>query len=111
YPVNSAKKSNLKHRPIGIGIQGLSDVFSIMRYAWGTERALLLDKQIMETIYYSFLDTSNLLAKKDGYYETYPGSPLSLGILQYDEWKVKPTDLWDWVKLKKKIKKYGVRNS
>ena len=112
YPVETAKRSNLKHRPIGIGIQGLADVFALMRLSWETEEALILNQQIAETIYFASLNASADLAKKDGHYESYPGSPISEGILQYDMWNTRPTlEMWDWEKLKKKIKKYGVRNS
>lgn len=112
YPVETAKRSNLKHRPIGIGIQGLADVFALMRLSWETEEALTLNQHIAETIYFASLNASSDLAKKDGYYESYPGSPISEGIFQYDMWNTKPTlEMWDWEKLKKKIKKYGVRNS
>lgn len=112
YPVETAKRSNFKHRPIGIGIQGLADVFALMRLSWETDEALVLNQQIAETIYYASLNASADLAKKDGHYESYPGSPISEGILQYDMWNTKPTlEMWDWEKLKKKIKKYGVRNS
>lgn len=112
YPVPKAKNSNLKHRPIGIGIQGLADVFALMRLSWETEEALILNQQIAETIYFASLDASADLSKKDGHYESYPGSPISEGILQFDMWNTKPTlEMWDWEKLKKKIKKYGVRNS
>ena len=112
YPVETAKKSNLKHRPIGIGIQGLADVFALMRFTWDSPEALLLNQQISETMYYAALTASADLAKKDGAYESYPGSPLSEGIFQFDMWNTKPTlEMWDWEKLKKKIKKAGVRNS
>jgi len=112
YPVETAKKSNLKHRPIGIGIQGLADVFALMRFTWDSSEALLLNQQISETMYYAALTASADLAKKDGAYESYQGSPLSEGIFQFDMWDTKPTlEMWDWEKLKKKIKKTGVRNS
>ena len=112
YPVETAKRSNLKHRPIGIGIQGLADTFALMRLTWDSKEALLLNQQIAETMYYAALTASADLAKKDGAYESYLGSPLSEGIFQFDMWNTKPTlELWDWEKLKKKIKKTGVRNS
>jgi ribonucleoside-diphosphate reductase alpha subunit len=111
YPVETARKSNLKDRPIGIGIQGLADVFALMRYSWDSEAAATLNKQIAETIYFAFLETSCELAKTEKPYPSYEGSPVSKGILQFEEWDVKPSDLWDWAALKKKIKKYGIRNS
>ena len=111
YPVETAKRSNIKDRPIGIGIQGLADVFALMRYTWDSEEAKVLNQQIAETIYYAFLETSCELAKKGGTYPSYEGSPIHKGILQFEEWNIKPTDLWDWAVLKKQIKKHGVRNS
>lgn len=111
YPVQTAKKSNLRERPIGIGIQGLSDVFALLRYSWESEEAKVLNKQIMETIYYSFLNTSADLAKEAGAYSSYKNSPISKGILQFDEWKVTPSLMHDWKALKTKIAKHGIRNS
>ena len=111
YPVETAKKSNMKDRPIGIGIQGLADVFALMRFTWDSEEAKKLNQHIAETIYFAFLETSCELAKKNGTYDSYEGSPLQKGILQFEEWGVKPSDLWDWSVLKKQIKKHGVRNS
>lgn len=111
YPVETAKRSNIKDRPIGIGIQGLADVFALMRYSWESESAVNLNKQIAETIYYAFLETSCDLAKVEKPYPSYEGSPISKGIFQFEEWNIQPSDLWDWSSLKKKIKKYGIRNS
>lgn len=111
YPVPEARRSNFRHRPIGIGVQGLADAFILMRYPFESEEAQLLNKKIFETIYYSALEASCELAQELGPYETYPGSPVSKGVLQYDMWGVTPTDLWDWAALKEKIAKYGVRNS
>lgn len=111
YPVETTRNSNLKHRPIGIGIQGLADVFALMRYSWESEEAKLLNTQIAETLYYSFLDTSSDLAKKHGTYSSYEGSDLDKGILHFDHYNHIPTDLWDWKKVRNKIKKNGVRNS
>lgn len=111
YPVETAKASNLRDRPIGIGIQGLADVFALMRFTWDSEEAKKLNIQIIETIYYAFLETSNELSKKYGVYSSYDGSPISKGILQFDEWGVIPSDTWDWNALRTKIKKHGVRNS
>ncbi|XP_067889090.1 ribonucleoside-diphosphate reductase large subunit isoform X1 [Heterodontus francisci] len=111
YPVPEAEYSNKKHRPIGIGVQGLADAFILMRYPFESEEAQKLNIQIFETIYYAALDASCDLAKELGPYESYQGCPVSKGILQYDMWNVTPTDLWDWKGLKEKIANYGVRNS
>jgi len=111
YPVPEAKKSNLRHRPIGIGVQGLADAFMLMRYAFDSEDARRMNQEIFETIYYGALTASCELAEEKGTYETYEGSPVSKGILQYDMWDVTPSDRWDWIELKQKIAKHGVRNS
>ncbi|EEB15136.1 Ribonucleoside-diphosphate reductase large chain, putative [Pediculus humanus corporis] len=111
YPVPEAKLSNLRHRPIGIGIQGLADAFILMRLPFDSPEAQKLNIQIFETIYYGALEASSELAAIHGPYETYEGSPASKGILQYDMWGVTPTNLWDWDALKNKIKKWGIRNS
>lgn len=111
YPLPEARKSNMRHRPIGIGVQGLADTLILMRYPYESEDAFKLNQQIFETIYYGALEASCELAAKDGPYETYPGSPVSKGILQYDMWNKVPTDLWDWAALKEKIAQHGVRNS
>lgn len=111
YPIPQAKLSNQRHRPIGIGVQGLADTFIKMRYPFDSDEAQKLNIQIFETIYYSALEASCQLAKEKGPYSTYEGSPVSKGILQYDMWNVTPTDLWDWASLKKDIAKYGIRNS
>ncbi|KAJ1120623.1 hypothetical protein NDU88_008785 [Pleurodeles waltl] len=111
YPVPEAEYSNKRHRPIGIGVQGLADAFILMRYPFESPEAQLLNKQIFETIYYGALESSCELAEELGPYDTYEGSPVSKGILQYDMWDVTPTGLWDWTALKEKIAKHGVRNS
>jgi len=111
YPVPEARNSNMRHRPIGIGVQGLADAFILMRYPFDSEKAELLNRQIFETIYYGALEASCELAEKLGTYETYEGSPVSKGILQYDMWGVTPTSLWDWSTLKTRIAQHGVRNS
>merc|ERR1712193_40727 len=111
YPVPEARKSNMRHRPIGIGVQGLADAFILMRFPFESEEAQLLNKQIFETIYYGALEASCELAQVDGPYSTYQGSPVSQGKLQYDMWGVTPTDLHDWSALKAKIAKHGIRNS
>lgn len=111
YPIEETKTSNRKHRPIGIGIQGLADAFLLMRYSFESKEAKELNIKIFETLYYGALEASCELAAEKGTYETYQGSPVSKGILQYDMWNVKPTNLWDWDELKAKIAKHGVRNS
>lgn len=111
YPVKEAKKSNMRHRPIGIGIQGLADAYILMRFPFESDEAMLLNKQIFETLYYGALEASCELAEQLGTYETYEGCPVSKGILQYDMWGVTPTPLHDWAALKAKIAKHGVRNS
>ncbi len=111
YPVPEAKNSNMRHRPIGIGVQGLADAFILMRFPFDSDEAKQLNTEIFETIYYAAVTESNALAEKDGTYESYKGSPASKGILQYDMWNVTPTDRWDWKGLKANIKKHGLRNS
>lgn len=111
YPVEEAANSNLRHRPIGLGVQGLADAFIMLRFPFESAEAKHLNRQIFETIYYAALTASKDLAKVDGPYATYEGSPVSKGILQYDMWGVTPTDLWEWDVLKEEIKKYGIRNS
>nr|XP_009943940.1 PREDICTED: ribonucleoside-diphosphate reductase large subunit [Opisthocomus hoazin] len=108
---DEAERSNRRHRPIGIGVQGLADAFILMRCPFESPEAQRLNQQIFETIYYGALEASCELAKEQGPYETYEGSPVSKGILQYDMWNVTPSDLWDWKALKEKIATYGVRNS
>ena len=111
YPVEEAKNSNLRHRPIGLGVQGLADAFILMGYPFESNEAKALNQEIFETIYFASMTASKDLAKEQGHYETYPGSPVSKGIFQYDMWGVKPTDRWEWKVLKDEVKKYGVRNS
>jgi len=112
YPVEEAKNSNMRHRPIGIGVQGLADAFILMRYAFDSEEAKKLNTEIFETIYFGAMEASMEIAKKDGAYESYKGSPVSKGIFQFDMWGITPnSNRWDWTKLKQKVKKNGVRNS
>ncbi|XP_063981815.1 ribonucleoside-diphosphate reductase large subunit-like [Diachasmimorpha longicaudata] len=111
YPLEVTRVSNIRHRPMGIGVQGLADAFLLMRYPFDSEGAQKLNIQIFETLYYGALEASCELAQEKGTYETYKGSPVSQGILQYDMWGVTPTNLWDWAKLKEKISQHGVRNS
>lgn len=111
YPVPEAKYSNLRHRPIGIGVQGLADALLMLRYPFESEQARKLNREIFETIYYGAMTASNELAKEHGPYETYEGSPVSKGIFQFDMWDVTPSPRWNWDKLKEEVAKYGVRNS
>ena len=111
YPVPEAKNSNMRHRPIGLGVQGLADAFILMRYPFTSPEAKQMNKDIFETIYYASLTASKDLAKVDGPYETYKGSPASQGILQFDMWGVQPSDRWEWDVLKGEIKEHGIRNS
>ena len=137
YPIPEGKKSNMRHRPIGIGVQGMANLFSMLKLPFTSEKAKKINKEIFETIYFGFLTASCDLAKTEGPYETYEGSPISQGIFQFDMWEErevgtvdyeengdikkkwgikssKPVELsgrWDWDALKAEIKKYGVRNS
>jgi ribonucleoside-diphosphate reductase subunit M1 len=111
YPLPQAELSNKRHRPIGIGVQGLADAFILLRYPFDSEEARQLNVKIFETIYHGALDASCELAEQLGTYETYAGSPASKGILQYDMWNVTPSDLWDWAALKARIARHGLRNS
>jgi ribonucleoside-diphosphate reductase alpha subunit len=122
YPTNKTRTSNLRHRPIGLGVQGLADVFMMMDIPFHSEEAKVLNREIFETIYYAALTESMTLAARHGPYETFPGSPASQGILQFDMWGIDPTSdsypepkyrtrRYDWAGLKAKIQKYGLRNS
>ncbi|XP_059179280.1 ribonucleoside-diphosphate reductase large subunit-like [Physella acuta] len=111
YPVPEAERSNRRHRPIGLGVQGLADAFILMRFPFDSPEAKQLNKEIFETIYFAALDASCELAERDGPYETYAGCPVSKGILQHDMWDVKPTTSLDWAGLRQRITKFGVRNS
>ncbi|CAM8907609.1 unnamed protein product [Rhodiola kirilowii] len=111
YPVETARNSNMRHRPIGIGVQGLADTFILMGMPFESPEAQQLNKDIFETIYYHALKASSELAETDGPYETYIGSPVSKGILQPDMWGVEPSERWDWAALRRKISQNGVRNS
>jgi len=111
YPVIEAKNSNLRHRPIGLGVQGLADTFLLLRMPFESEEAKALNKDIFETMYFAAMTASKDMAIKEGTYETYKGSPVSKGIFQFDMWGVNPSDRWDWASLKKEVKKNGVRNS
>ena len=111
YPVEEARNSNMRHRPIGLGVQGLADAFIMMRYPFESEEAKALNREIFETIYYAAMTASKDLAIAEGPYETYAGSPVSKGVFQYDMWGVTPTDRWEWDLLKEEVMKHGVRNS
>jgi len=111
YPVEEARNSNMRHRPIGLGVQGLADTYIMMRLPFESPEAKALNREVFETIYFASMTASKDLAKEHGPYETYAGSPVSKGIFQYDMWDVSPTERWEWGVLKDEVKKYGVRNS
>ncbi len=111
YPVPEARFSNLKNRPIGIGVQGLADTFAKLKIPFDSDQARRLNRDIFETIYFAALTASYEVAVKDGAYESYEGSPISKGEFQFDMWGVKPGERWDWEGLRNKILKDGVRNS
>ena len=112
YPVIEAERSNKRHRPIGLGVQGLADAFIMMRMPFDSPEAAGMNKDIFETIYYAAMTASLDLAKKLGPYETFKGSPVSKGIFQFDMWGVTPeSGRYNWETLKKEVKKHGVRNS
>ena len=112
YPVEEARTSNMRHRPVGLGVQGLADAFVMMRLPFESEQAQCINREIFETIYYAAMEASMELAQVEGPYQTYKGSPVSKGIFQFDMWGVTPNSgRWDWYDLKQRVKKYGVRNS
>ncbi len=112
YPVPEARNSNLRHRPIGLGVQGLADVFIMLRMPFESSEAQQLNKDIFETIYYASMEASMELAIKEGPYSTWEGSPISKGVFQFDMWNVTPSSgRWDWESLREKVVKNGVRNS
>jgi len=111
YPVPEARNSNMRHRPIGIGVQGLADAFILMRFPFDSDDARRLNKEIFETIYYAAVTASKDLAKENGPYETWKGSPISEGTFQFDMWNVTPSDRWEWDVLRDEVKEHGVRNS
>jgi ribonucleoside-diphosphate reductase alpha subunit len=111
YPIPEARKSNMRHRPIGIGVQGLADAFILMRYPFESPEARQLNRDIFEAIYFAALSESCALAEKHGPYETFQGSPASQGELQFDMWGEQPSNRWDWAGLKARIKEHGLRNS
>lgn len=111
YPVEEAKNSNLRHRPIGLGVQGLADVFILLRLPFESEEAKKLNSEIFETIYFAAMTASKDLAKQLGTYESFKDSPVSKGVFQFDMWGVEPSLRWDWYRLKDEVIKHGVRNS
>jgi ribonucleoside-diphosphate reductase alpha chain len=111
YPVEEAKNSNMRHRPIGLGVQGLADTFILLRLPVESDLAKMLNKNLFETIYFAAMTASKDLAITQGAYESYKNSPVSKGIFQFDMWGVTPTDRWDWSSLKEEVKEHGVRNS
>lgn len=112
YPVPEAERSNMRHRPIGIGVQGLADTFIKLRMPFESEEAQRLNEDIHETIYYGAMEASLELAKKDGPYQTWKGSPISEGIFQFDMWGVTPkSNRWDWETMRSEVIKHGIRNS
>lgn len=111
YPIPEARNSNMRHRPIGLGVQGLADAFILMRFPFDSEEARQLNKDVFETMYYAACTASKDMAKEEGAYETFEGSPASQGRLQFDMWDVQPSDRWEWDILKEEIKEHGMRNS
>jgi ribonucleoside-diphosphate reductase alpha chain len=112
YPVEEARNSNMRHRPIGLGVQGLADTFIHLRMPFESEEAAQLNKDIFETIYFAAMTASKDLARKDGPYQSFEGSPISRGIFQFDMWGVKPeSGRWDWETLRNEVLEHGVRNS
>ncbi len=112
YPVEEARNSNMRHRPIGLGVQGLADTFIMMRMPFDSDEARRLNEDIFETIYFGAMEASMELSQKNGPYETFKGSPVSKGIFQFDMWGVTPkSGRWNWEQLKQDVKKHGVRNS
>ena len=114
YPVPEAENSNMRHRPVGLGVQGLADAFIKLRLPFTSQEAKDLNQDIFETLYFAAVTASMEEAEKDGSYSSYKGSPISKGEFQHNLWGIKDEDLsgrWDWAGLRKKVKKHGVRNS
>ncbi|CAN6443852.1 unnamed protein product [Victoria cruziana] len=111
YPTETARRSNMRHRPIGIGVQGLADTFILLGMPFDSQEARQLNKDIFETIYYHALKASSELSAKEGPYETYCGSPASKGVFQPDMWGVTPSNRWDWSTLREMVANNGLRNS
>ena len=111
YPIPEARNSNMRHRPVGIGVQGLADVFMKLKYPFESDEARLLNKAIFETMYHAAIEASCELAEREGAYQTFAGSPLSKGQFQFDLWGVQPSPRYDWEALRQRVMKHGVRNS
>jgi len=114
YPVKQAENSNMRHRPVGLGIQGLADTFIMLRLPFTSDEAKKLNEEIFETMYFAAVTASNEMAIEEGPYSTFEGSPISKGEFQFNLWGLKDDDLsgrWDWASLRKKVMKEGVRNS
>ncbi len=114
YPVKEAENSNMRHRPIGLGVQGLADAFIMLRLPFTSDEAKVLNQEIFETLYFAAVTASMEAAKEEGVYSSYEGSPISQGLFQHNLWNIKDEELsgrWDWGKLRKDVKKHGVRNS
>ncbi|HXB91558.1 MAG TPA: ribonucleoside-diphosphate reductase subunit alpha [Puia sp.] len=111
YPIEEARNSNIRHRPIGLGVQGLADAFILLRLPFESDKAKKLNKEIFETIYFAAMTASKDLAKTDGPYASFAGSPASKGVFQFDMWNIEPSLRWDWYRLKDEVIRFGVRNS
>ena len=111
YPVKEAENSNMRHRPIGLGVQGLADAFIMLRLPFESAEAKQLNQEIFETMYFAAMTASKDLAKEHGSYESFEGSPVSKGIFQYDLWNTTPSKRWNWTELKQEVATHGVRNS
>ena len=111
YPVPEARNSNMRHRPVGLGVQGLADAFLMLRLPFESDEARLLNKDIFETMYFAAVEASMELAIEEGPYQSFKGSPISKGKFQFDLWNVTPSDRWDWQDLREKVMEHGVRNS
>ncbi|EGB03927.1 hypothetical protein AURANDRAFT_6442, partial [Aureococcus anophagefferens] len=111
YPVEEAKSSNLKHRPVGIGVQGMADALAKLRHPYESDDAKRINRDVFETIYFGAMEASIDLAQELGPYDSYAGSPTSQGLFQFDLWNVKPSDRWDWEGLRARLGEHGCRNS
>lgn len=111
YPTKETRNSNMKHRPIGIGVQGLADTFAMLKIPYDSEEAKKMDREVFEAIYYGAMCASVDLAEKEGAYSSFKGSPLSKGLFQFDLWNETPSDRWDWESLRERVKKHGAKNS
>jgi len=112
YPIEAARRSNMRHRPVGIGVQGLADTFAMMRLSFESEEARKLNRDIFETIYFGAVTASMEVSRDgEGPYSTFEGSPMSKGKFQFDLWNVQPSDRWDWETLRQNVMKHGIRNS